>query len=255
MICRPSPSLSRRNLMLALALVALPGPASAKSAPERVIDAGRVRLGDVVRKAPAELEGLDVAPAPAPGGSRVFSRRDVLLVLDRADIDTSGIEFFTSVRVRRAAKAFSPAELSRLIEPALRAAMPEGIRLVSITPPRAIQTAPTATAGAVKLSQFARRAGTARSTAVVELLADGEPVTRVAVSFTAEVTEQALREDVERGAQLELAIDSGAVRVTAAGVAMQDGDVGDVISCQVVRTRKVLRARIESARVARVELK
>jgi len=69
------------------------------------------------------------------------------------------------------------------------------------------------------------------------------------------VQPSAARPDVLRGAALTLVIDTGGARVAATGVALGDASLGEVVLCKVLRTRKVLRARLLSRTEAEVMAK
>jgi hypothetical protein len=51
---------------------------------------------------------------------------------------------------------------------------------------------------------------------------------------------------------LSLVIDTGTTRISASAVLMNPADIGDVVPCQILKTRKVLRARILTSREATV---
>ena len=92
-----------------------------------------------------------------------------------------------------------------------------------------------------------RRPGPATLTAIVELLHDGEVVSRLPITLLVEVSERAATPLVDKGARIDLVITRGSARISAAGVALEAAEIGEVASFKVSTTQKVLRARVESA--------
>jgi hypothetical protein len=239
----------RARLLLSAAFL-LAAPALAE--PVKQIESARVTLRDLVESAPAELAGVDLGPAPPPGGSRLIARDELLREIRRAGADAKGLTLPELTRVVSAGKRFTPAELGRLFEPALRAALPRGVTLKSVTVARGALVSPRVEAGAVFLPKLPRRRGNVKSSGSVELVLDGAVVSRVPVAVWFSIEPVAAEPLVKRGSRIDLVIERGPARITAAAVALADAEIGDVVQFRVGATQKMLRARVESRSLARV---
>jgi hypothetical protein len=237
-------------LLLIVALCQLPSVARAE--PVMQVESARVSFGDIVPSAPRELAGVDLGPAPPPGGSRLIDRAEIERELRRAGADSKGVQVPALVRVVSAAKRFTAADLAKLVEPALRAALPRGVSLKSVSAMRGAMVSPKVEPGAVFLPKLPKRQGNVKVSGSVELVLDGAVVGRVPVSLWFSLEPVAAAPVVKRGARVDLVIERGPARVTAAAVALADADVGEVIQFRVGATQKMLRARVESRSMARV---
>jgi hypothetical protein len=223
-----------------------------RAEPVKHVESARVTVGDVVDAAPAELAGVDLGPAPPPGGSRLIARDELAREIRRAGADAKGVKLPELTRVVSAGKRFTPAELAALFEPALRAALPRGVTLKSVTVARGALVSPRVEAGAVFLPKLPRRRGNVKSSGTVELVLDGSVVSRVPVTLWFSIEPVAAEPVVRRGSRVDLVIERGPARITAAAVALADGEVGEVLQFRVGATQKTLRARVESRTLARV---
>jgi len=219
-----------------------------------MLDAQRIHLRDLVPEATGTLAALDLGAAPAPGGSRLFSRDDLRTAIIVAHEDVGDLVIPNGIRVVRSTRKISEHELDVLVRPALTAVLPEGAMLTTLHLPKSILAVPDIATGQVHMSRLPKHAGLTRTTAVVELVAAGNLITRLPVTMDLQLDERASRYMLDRGATLSLVIDTGATRVSATATLMAPADVGDVVSCQVTRTRKVLRAKVISRSEASVVL-
>jgi len=237
-----------------VASILLGSPVSGKATEmtTRMLDAQRIHFVDVIPEATGSLALLDLGAAPPPGGSRLFSRDDLRTAVLLAHEDEKNLPLPASVRVIRLTRRFSERELDTLIRPALVAILPSGTTILSVHLPKSVTTAPNVAVGSIHFPRLPKRAGPAHTTAVVELVTAGDILLRVPFTLDVQLDEQASRYVLERGASLNLVIDTGLTRVSAAATVLAPADVGDVVSCQIVRTRKVLRAKIVSSREAMV---
>lgn len=218
----------------------------------RVIDRGRILVSDVVPSAPAEVGTIDLGPSPPPGGSRLVTGNDLRSGLQRAKLAPDLVVLEEPVRVVTAHRTLDPAELKILVSPAIAAALPRGFTVAEVAPSTTITTRPRAAVGRVSFPSLPRRAGQIRTTAVVELV-DGDVVlSRVPVPVVLEVGEDVASPDVSRGTMIRVAITSGAVVVTTQGQLTDHANVGDVVQVVVTSTRRVVRAKLVSARLAEV---
>ncbi len=237
-------------LGFAVAVFLVQRSASAES--ERVIDAARIRLGDLVTSAPEGAADADLGPAPPPGGSRLVSKQEILRQLRELGQDGSNLALPPAIRVTRAANRLSAEELKGLVTPAIARSLPAGTTLGAVTVRSGAVLSRRASVGHVTFPKLPKREGSFKTTAMVELVTDGEVAMRLPVSVTLDLKPEAAKSLLERGAQVNLLIERGPARVTAVGFALREGDVGEVVQFKVQNTQKILRARIESRTLARV---
>ncbi len=240
------------RLSWVLVLIGCVTASSARAEVVQWVNGARVTFGDVVPEAAGTLAAIDLGAAPPPGSSRLFSRDELRTFATQAHEELGAISIPQSVRVKRRTHRFLAKELELLVRPQLVARLPPGAQLKSIGLPNSYVSAADLQAGQVQMPRLPKRAGTSRLTAVVELTAGGTLVSRLPVSLEVEQDERATQFALPRGAQLNVVIDSGAARISATATLMAPADIGDVVVCQIVRTRKVLRARVLSDREATV---
>jgi hypothetical protein len=214
----------------------------------RLVDAPRIRLGDVV-SVPDSVASEDMGPSPPPGGSRLLSFRDLNRILKDHGLPESLTE---SVRVVRAVSERNNDELRRWFEPEVLRVLPASATLVKLDPPSRLRVAPSATVMSVRLGQLPKREGLIQTSAIVELSSGGTSPQRVSVSLTLRLDASASKIAVPMGAPLTLSISTEYTHVTALGVATTAGDIGDVVPCRVLRSNRILMARITSPTAAEV---
>ena len=233
-------------LMCAMTLL----PVSAKAETTRMLDAQRITLGDLVPEATGALAALDLGSAPPPGGSRLFSADDIRTAILVAHEKAETLPSLTNVRVVRVTRRFSERELEVLIRPFISALLPPGATLLTLQMPKSILAVPNVTVGEVRIPKLPKRVGLTRSSAIAELVVKGDVLARVPVTMDLQLDESATHYLLERGATLSLVIETGSTRVTAAATLQSPADLGDIVPCQVSRTRKILRAKVVSGREA-----
>jgi len=229
-----------------IALFALVLPLSAVAEPTQSIDHARLLAGDVVKAAPAGIAEIDLGPAPPPGGSRLLTKNEIEHMLRQRGVDTTKLTIPASIRVVAAAKRVTPGELTALVTPAIVQTLPPGVALTKVQPTYEVVVPPSATVGPVEIPRHPRQKGPFRTTATVQMLADGEIVARVPVPVVLEVSEEAARPDVARGARIGLVIDRRSLRIMTQASCMLDANVGDVVNVLVVPTNRVVKAKITS---------
>lgn len=236
---------SLRSLCVALALSALAGAALAE--PIRLIDGSRVHLSDLADNLSDEFAQVDLGPAPPPGGSRLFARDDLRRELRAQGLDAARIKLPDVVRVQSASRRFAPADLDALVRARLTSALPPGVALRELKIAKGIVASPRITVGETRIPKLVRRPGPATLTATVELLRDGEVCSRLPVTLLVDVSERAAMPLVDKGARIDLVISRGSARISAAGIALEAAEAGEIASFKVSTTQKVLRARVESS--------
>ena len=112
-------------------------------------------------------------------------------------------------------------------------ALAEGVRLVGLQAKSGATLPLLAIVGECSLPPLARRAGPSATTAMVEILHDGQPVRRVAVQVRLLLSEQAAREQVPRGSVITLVIQRASATVSAQGIALQDAEIGQTAPFKV----------------------
>jgi hypothetical protein len=234
----------------AAALLAAAAPAHADGA--LVVSGARVELGELCPTAPEAVRGLDVGPAPPPGGSALLDRERVLSQLRAAGVEAKTLALPKLLRVVGASKRWTPPEVTAMVRGAVEAAMPRGVTLAHLETRIPLVAAPDAVVGHAEVPKPPKHAGVFRTSIVVPIIADGAVVTRVTVSATLEVSEGAARPDVARGARVTLVIDRRGARIGAAGIALADGDVGDVGEFRVDKTGRIVKARLDATDLASV---
>lgn len=218
----------------------------------RTIDAAEIQLGDVISNASEETKNIGLGKAPPPGASRLMSKSEIVSILEAQRVSTEGMKIPDSVRIVRSSKRFTAKDLEKLANPAISAAIPRGVRIEKLEIRRGLTLPPSASVESVKLPKLPRKAGKSRITVTVELMHDGSIVARMPVSLSLDISEAASKAAVERGARVDLVIERGPARITAAAIAMTDGDIGEVIQFKVESTRKMVSGRVESTRFAKV---
>ncbi|HET9958836.1 MAG TPA: flagella basal body P-ring formation protein FlgA [Polyangiaceae bacterium] len=239
----------RRAALLGVVLGLVTLSSSAVGEPIRVVDHPRVRLRDLstaLAALPAPLPEVDLGPSPPPGGSRLFARESVLAELRTQGLEPKGVNLPPVVRVQRAARHIEPSELKALLEPQLLAALGPNMKLASFDIKKGLLTVPNPEVGPVRLPQFSRREGPIQLTVVADLLHDGNVVARLPVPIVIELSAAALQPSVAKGARVDLVIERGNARISAAATALEAAELGQVIAFKVSTTSRVLRARITS---------
>jgi hypothetical protein len=235
---------------LILAIVAVVSEVRAEAI--QWVNTPRMCFGDAVPQAVGPLASLDLGASPPPGSSRLFSRDELRTYAIQAHEEVGNVDIPLSVRVKRTTHRFTALELETLVRPALVARLPEGATLIGMTLPNGYVSVPNLQVSSVQMPRLPKRVGITRATPVIELIAGGALIARLPVAVEVQLDERAIHYALERGATLNLIIDSGSSRVSATAALMTPADVGDIVACQVVKTRKVLRARVLSVKEASV---
>jgi len=234
---------------LALSAVALP----ARAEVEQTIDSARIHLSDISDGYDdGEFASLDLGPAPPPGNSRLLSRGEVEDQLHAAGSDAKSLRMPAVLRVKSAAKRWSPEELGAAVLPKLENALPFGVKLKSSKLSRSIVTSPSVKFGEARFPRVPKREGETTLTATVDIQQDGVTVMHLPVNVVVLVTEAATKPAAEKGARINLVIEHGPARVSAIATAMTDTDLGESGLFRVAATQRVLRARLLTPDTAKV---
>ncbi len=239
-----------RRLVVFLAFTAWAWSAQAESI--LVVSSIRVSLGDIVKAPSPEIGAVDLGPAPPPGATRLIARREILSRLKTAGYDGSALSLPYSVRVRSASKRLSVPELNQLAESAISKRLPEGVTLGHVRATRSVVISPEAIVGEVKLPHFPKRVGPYQTTVILGFTHDGQLTTNAQIQVSVNISEAAASALVGRGSVVKLIVERGLTRVSTKGVATSDVDLNEIGTFKVVKTRKILRARVISRTLARV---
>jgi hypothetical protein len=225
------------------ALVAVAAPASAETT---VNVTGRtLHVADLDPRAPSDVADIELGRAPPPGGSRQFTRREVLDLVRAAGGDPTHLSLPSSLRVTTASERWAPVEIAARADGAVHAQLTPGVTLVKLGAAQGVVVPPGTTVASVRLS-IAKRIGRQELTVMAELRADDEVVARTPLKVILEVSEEALAPAIHKGDRLTLVVDQGNARVGANAIALADANTGDSILFKVTSTGKVLKARVAS---------
>jgi hypothetical protein len=237
--------------LTALALsTSVAAPASAD--PTRLVDGPRLLLSDFVRSAPLSIAETDVGAAPPPGATRVVSREEIARALERSGVDAGKVAIPKLTRVESRAERLSPDALIARVTPSVEAALPPGVVLEKLSTSRSLVLSPRAEIGAVRVPKLPKREGAIKVTLSVEIMTPGGSPLLVPFTSNLRLGPEAAQYTVPRGAELTAYIERGPTRIGAIAVALGDADVNDEVLLQIVKTRKILKARVESKSTARV---
>jgi hypothetical protein len=212
----------------------------------------RVELVELCPGVPDAIRNTDLGPAPPPGGSVLLDRDRIVATLTAAGIDAKSVGLPKVLRVVGASKRWSPLEVTAFTRRSVEGALPPGITLAHLEAKLPLVASPDAVTGHAEVPRLPKRAGVFRTTIVVPIIADGAVAARVALSATLEISDAAARPDVPRGGRVTLVIDRRSARVGAAGIALNDSDVGDVTEFRVDKTGRIVKARLDAPDLASV---
>lgn len=250
--CPPRPT---RPLLLALALLSAPiaGAAlvavpvvSAAGVPQIEVVGPRVRVADLMPKAPADAGAVDLGAAPAVGGTRVISREEIVAAIAAAKVKAPA-NVPDAVRVARKTKTLLAADLERELRATVKARpLPKGGALLAVRPPKTAEIGAGWDRVVADVPRPPRKAGPWSTTATLVFARGEETLGKISVAIDVTLPAAAAVPDVAAKGGITLVIDRGLVEISVRGTANADGDVGDVIPI-TVPSGKVLRGRITAS--------
>lgn len=241
-----------RFAWLTVALVALAPASRAGSAEEVSVTGQRVLLRDVVSSCTGRTCDLDLGPAAPAGSSRLITVAQLRAALEAAGEEPAGYPTLRAVRVTSAAKVHTPQALAEWLRPSVEKNVPKGVKLVAVEGKGGATLPQAAVAGDCAWPALPRRPGPHTTTALVDVLHEGQLVRRVPLLLRVLVSESAAAPDVARGASITLIIERRAATISAQGVALKDSDVGHLAPFKVQPTGRVVNAIVRSAELATV---
>ncbi|MEO8799412.1 MAG: flagella basal body P-ring formation protein FlgA [Polyangiaceae bacterium] len=247
-----------KRFILAAALIVAPAlmqAAVAKGAtpvPEVQVTGTRIHLSDVVKNAPADMATIDLGPAPAGGGSRLFERGDVLVALGDKKLL---VPVPPVVRVVRKMHKLDPAELDKTTRAAMaQMRMWRGASLANVRAARSVDVPEGYDRVTVDLPKPPRRTGSFQTTAMLTFEENGTTLAKIPVPVELTLSAEAATPEITHGTEVQLVLRKGLIEVSTPAVAGADGDTGDVIAVTVRASNRVLHAKVmDSAHVLAVE--
>ena len=236
--------------LLSLALAS--SGATARAEGPLTVSGSRVELSELCPNVADAIRNVDLGPAPPPGGTTLLDRDRVVAALAAAGVEVKSVRLPKLLRVVGASKRWTPLELTAFMRAAVEGALPTGVTLAHLEAKLPLVAAPDAVPGHAEIPRLPKKAGVFRTTAVVPVIADGAVATRVTLNATLEISDAAAKPDVARGGRVTLVIDRRSARVGAAGIALNDIDVGDVTEFRVDKTGRIVKARLDAPDLASV---
>jgi hypothetical protein len=240
----------KRAALLLLTLALTASPALAEE--QRIVRGASIHLSDVIASLPAEVSDFELGAAPPPGSSRLLPKAEIENAAARSGVSLKSLKLPQVVRVTSAAKRWSADELVNAALPSLSASLPPGVSVKRARTGSKAVTSPNATISGVRVPKLPRREGEHMTTATIELSNDGEIVARIPLALTLNISAAAAAPAVLKGARVQLVIESGPARITAAAIALGDGEVGETLQFRVATTQKILYGRLVEPTLARV---
>ncbi|MBI5537730.1 MAG: flagella basal body P-ring formation protein FlgA [Deltaproteobacteria bacterium] len=210
------------------------------------VDAARLRVGDVVHGAPVAAAAVDLGPAPPPGGTRLLGRSEILDALRRAGVESNRLSIPASVRITGASRVLEPADVSAAVTPMIAKDLPKGVTLVRVDASSRVVVSPRSTLRTVKLAPIPRHKGSALIAAGMEWVCDDRVVATGHVNVALDVSAEAAAPDVLKGAALVVVAGRNRVQVSAPGVSLADGMIGDVVRASIRSTGRIVQVRLTS---------
>ncbi|MCH2108735.1 MAG: flagella basal body P-ring formation protein FlgA [Polyangiaceae bacterium] len=219
------------------------------------ITAHRIHLGALVPGLSGTLGAIDLGPAPPPGKTVFLEKKELESRLRSLGIATSRLQLPTGIRVRSAARRYTPQELVSRLEPVINSSLPVGVTLeeLRIRPGKVLS--PEIRFGRIRMPQFRPREGRQSQVATAEVLWGERVVLRLPVHLKVHVDREAFRQIVPRGSLITVVIRRGLVEITASAETLAEASVGESVNLKVGSTRKVLGARLVDTGRAVLELR
>lgn len=225
---------------------------SVHATPLRVVAGARIELGEVLPDAPEDLRGVDLGRSPPPGTATTLTGNQVRSQLRAAGFNPAELKIPSLIRIRAEGEKLSKEQLASLAGPAVQKALPAGVTLVKLQASAALTLSPETKVGRVLLPKLPKRVGTLRTTLSVELLLEHEVTHRLPLIAIVNLSERAARHDAEKGSMIKLLVRRHSATVSATGSPLMNMDVGQVGQFRVMKTGRILKARLTSPTEAEV---
>jgi len=211
-----------------------------------LVNGTRIHLKDVVPDADASAAQVDLGPSPAPGGSRLVTRADIVAALDARQV-AAPPSLPDAVRVLRSARHLAALDLNEIVRTAMGAKpLGRGVTLASVRADRPVDVADGWTRVDVDVPRAPKKAGTFSTTAIASFFVGDEVIARLPVRLDLSVSAEGATYDTLRGTAVMLVVRRSLVEVRAPGYAAADADIGDVIPVQLRPSGRVVRARLST---------
>jgi hypothetical protein len=204
----------------------------------------RIHVSDVVAGADAQAGAVDLGPVPAPFGSRIIPRAEIVAALRDSGAPTPK-KLPDAVRVVRKMTQLSASDVERALRDAIaKAKMPRGATLAAVQAPRVLAVPEGWTRAAVDLPRPPRRSGTFTTTAMLTFLREDEVLTRANVPVELTLSAEAATFDVAKGSNVMLVIRRGLVEISVPATAGADADIGARFPILLRPSGRVVQARL-----------
>jgi hypothetical protein len=233
------------SLLLASLLAAPPATARAPIAEVRIA-AARVHLGDVLPAVTGDAGAVDLGPAPAPFGSRLVTRDDLLHAFEAAH-SKAPAKLPEAVRVFRSMRKLGAAELEQLTRAALPATMPRGTALTAVRAPKSVDLADGWDRVVASVPRPPHRVGSFPTTVTLSFLVGVESLAEISFPIDVSVSAAGAAFDLPHGGSLTLIVKRGLVEIEAPATATTDADIGMVLQVALRPSGRVVRARLVTA--------
>ncbi len=224
-----------KTMILLSFLATAIAPALARAQNSVEVVSNRLRLGDIMPTAAADIADIDLGCAPEPGEHRVVSGLTVRAQLTRAGVDTKKLAIPRMTMVTRKAQFVSPQDVEVMAEREVQALLPQGLSISHVKAPRGVSLA----AGAVNVELTNRpqlRAGF--QTVMLDLRVEGSAARKVAVTLelTGETRQAATA--IHRGDRVLIVAARNGLTLQLYGLAQNDGRVGDSVAVMPIDGNK-----------------
>lgn len=230
---------------LAMSALLVAAPAGAAAPREVVVQGTRVHAIDVLPSALGAAGSVDIGPSPTAGGSRIVTRAEIEAAFAAKQLPTPPA-IPDVVRVVRKTRRLAPADLEALVRGAIATRpLGKGVRLAAVRTDHPTDVAEGWARVDVDVPRAPKRVGAFVTTAIASFFSDeGEVTARVPIPVELAISEEGATYDSARGGAVTLIVRRGYIEVRAAGVAMADADIGDVVPVQLRASGRVLRGRL-----------
>jgi len=209
----------------------------------------RVSVAQVLDGRP-DLAHVDLCSAPAPGGSRVITRKQVLQAIANAADEhvLKASKIPKSIRITRKMQSLDAPAVESMLRRAL--VLKKGVVLTAVNARNRIKVAAGWNDVEATIPKPPRKTGSWRTNATLRFKLGGATVSTTSVPVVFELDEEAARPDVERGAAIELVVRRGSIEIRTRGFAATDADIGSVFPVRLRPKGKIVRAKLVSKRRA-----
>ncbi len=199
-----------------------------------------------------EFKGIDLGPAPPPGGSRLIKKEEIAEALTKEG-KKAPKSLPEAVRVTRKMTVLKRTEMESLAQGALKDELPRGARVLRVRGEE-LRLPVGYDKVRIEVPKAPRRQGSWTTTTTLIVSEEGRDIARVPLTVDFLLDKDAMSTDLARGTTVQLFVHRGLVQLQSEAIINADADVGDVVPVTVRANGKTLRAKIlDHDRAALVE--